>query len=166
MNEYPFEKITIDMIIKRSEVSKSTFYRHYMNKFEVMNYSYVIFVENVFKISLCSSLRDIFIKLLENADANSARLKHAYEYKGMNSFTSFLYDYSCERFKTFIEETRNSKITVAEKLRISLFCHGYIWIIQDYINNKINLPINKIADEICKSLPPSIQDLWFEQETA
>ncbi|MFA6867294.1 MAG: TetR/AcrR family transcriptional regulator, partial [Clostridia bacterium] len=44
MKEYPFEKITVEMIIKNSEVSKSTFYRHYIDKFDVMNYSYVNFV--------------------------------------------------------------------------------------------------------------------------
>lgn len=165
MNEYPFEKITIDMITKHSEVSKSTFYRYYLDKYELMNYSYVIFVEKIFKYHLCHSLKDLFIMLLENADKNSTRIKNAYEYNGMNSFTSFLYEYSCKKFDTFILETRNKKITAEEKLRISLFCHGFIWLINDYIDKKISLPIETIAEALCDSLPSAIQDLWYKQET-
>ena len=164
MNEYPFEKITIDMILKHSEISKSTFYRYYMDKYEVMNYSYVIFVEKIFKFHLCHSLKELFVMLLKNAVTNSTRIKNAYAYNGMNSFTSFLYDYSCTKFDIFIQETRNTKITAEEKLRISLFCHGFIWVIKDYVDNKIDLPIDTIAEILYKSLPPTIQNLWYEQE--
>jgi len=61
MKEYPCEKITVEMIIKNSEVSNSTFYRHYIDKFDVMNYSYVNFVEKMFEFNLCKNLKDVLV---------------------------------------------------------------------------------------------------------
>lgn len=36
--KYPLEKITVNMIIENAGVSKSTFYRYFLDKFDVMNY--------------------------------------------------------------------------------------------------------------------------------
>ena len=35
----PFDKITVEMIIRESKVSKSTFYRHFRDKYDVLNYN-------------------------------------------------------------------------------------------------------------------------------
>ena len=37
LREYQFEDISIKMIIDSSGVSKSTFYRHYLDKYDVIN---------------------------------------------------------------------------------------------------------------------------------
>lgn len=160
MEEYPFEKITVEMIIKKSELSKATFYRYYIDKFDVMNFSYVNFVEKIFKFHLCKNFKDIFVRLLVNADENATRIKNAYAYNGTNSFTKFLHDYSYKKFMEFIKENRHDKSNDEEKLRISLFCYGFIWIINDYIDKKIDLTKEEIADIMLNSLPDSIQNVW------
>ena len=37
--KYPLDKITINMIVEMAGVSKSTFYRHFLDKYDVMNYN-------------------------------------------------------------------------------------------------------------------------------
>jgi len=39
LREHHFEEITVKMIMEESGVSRSTFYRHYFDKYDVMNYN-------------------------------------------------------------------------------------------------------------------------------
>lgn len=46
--KYPLEKITVNMIIENAGVSKSTFYRYFLDKFDVMNYNYKRVLDEIF----------------------------------------------------------------------------------------------------------------------
>lgn len=38
--KYTLDQITVNMIAEAAGVSKSTFYRHFLDKYDVMNYNY------------------------------------------------------------------------------------------------------------------------------
>ena len=40
IKEHDFNKISVDMIMKKATVSRSTFYRYFKDKYDVMNATY------------------------------------------------------------------------------------------------------------------------------
>ena len=47
LNHMPFEKITVEMIINQSGVSKSTFYRYFHDKYDVLNFNSMVLAERL-----------------------------------------------------------------------------------------------------------------------
>lgn len=57
LNHMPFEKITVEMIINQSGVSKSTFYRYFHDKYDVLNFNSMVLAERLIGQRVCRSWR-------------------------------------------------------------------------------------------------------------
>ncbi|MCB2353020.1 TetR/AcrR family transcriptional regulator [Clostridium estertheticum] len=40
LKKYPMSKITVAQIVEKAGISRSTFYRNYIDKYDIMNYTY------------------------------------------------------------------------------------------------------------------------------
>lgn len=47
LDKYPIQKITTDMIVKESDLSKTTFYRYFQDKYMLMKEYYFYVVDNI-----------------------------------------------------------------------------------------------------------------------
>ena len=63
--ETDFQKISVDMIMKEAEVSRSTFYRYFKDKYEVMNANYKNVLDYYVAPQRSSSYRDLCCHLFE-----------------------------------------------------------------------------------------------------
>lgn len=95
--KYPLEKITVNMIIENAGVSKSTFYRYFLDKFDVMNYNYKRVLDEIFAHNACKSWEDLFNSILSYIDNDIDRIKNAFLYLGDNSYDKYVFDYSFAR---------------------------------------------------------------------
>jgi AcrR family transcriptional regulator len=75
MREKPFEKITVSLIIKRSGVSKSTFYRYFLDKYDVMNYNYKRNLDNWIVARKCTDWRDLYYCIFSSPIKDKKREK-------------------------------------------------------------------------------------------
>ncbi len=53
--KYQLDKITVNMIVETAGISKSTFYRHFFDKYDVMNYNYKRVLDDIFTRNACKS---------------------------------------------------------------------------------------------------------------
>ena len=47
ITEHDFQKISVDMIISEAQVSRSTFYRYFKDKYDVMNSNYKLLISYI-----------------------------------------------------------------------------------------------------------------------
>ena len=62
--KYSLDKITVNMIIEESGVSKATFYRYFLDKYDVMNYNYKRVLDEIFSKNACKSWFDLVLNIL------------------------------------------------------------------------------------------------------
>ena len=95
--EMPFEKITIKMITDRAGVIRPTFYKHFQDKYEVLEWILEKEIKSKLQVLLDNNLEeDLFRLLCSCLEKDKAFYKKAYEITGQNSFeelmAGFLYD--------------------------------------------------------------------------
>ena len=166
LKEYPFNKITVKMIIEKSGVSKSTFYRNYLDKYDVMYYSYKRLLDDWMKSHKCHSWRELFLKIFLASKRNKNREKNAFSYIGTNSYSEALYDYSYETVEKVAERCRGVPLSSEERFKLSLFVYGAVSVNLDYVNGKYDSPPEEIADQMYEAMPDSLRDLWFDEIAA
>ena len=162
LKEYPFEKISVKMIIEKSGVSKSSFYRNYMDKYDVMYYKYKRQVGEWQKAHKCHSWKEMFTTIFQASERDKNREKNAFSYIGTNSYSEALYDYSYEMVEMMTERCRGTPFTQEEKIKVSLFVYGTVSLNLDYVNGKINISPEKIGQYVYEAMPETVRDLWTD----
>ncbi|MBR2552089.1 MAG: TetR/AcrR family transcriptional regulator, partial [Erysipelotrichaceae bacterium] len=60
VSEYGYEKVTVEMILERVSLSKTTFYRYFRNKADVMDGHYRRLYDSAFEDKNTQKLEDLF----------------------------------------------------------------------------------------------------------
>lgn len=163
MREIPFEKITVSMIAKRSGISKPTFYRYFLDKYDAVNYSYKKFLDKWVSTSDCSNWRDFYVKMYSASQNESKLLKNAYSAAGINSYKEFLFHYSYAAIENSATRCRGgAPLTREEKIYLAIFCYGVIAVDYEWINGNLDYTIEEMAELTYLSLPSTLRDLWWK----
>jgi len=101
-----FNKISVDMILETASVSRSTFYRYFKDKYEVMNANYKHLLDYFVASGRSSGYRDLIFQLFDFAKDHARLFKNAMESTGFNSFSNFVYEYS---YQTALDITRANR---------------------------------------------------------
>ncbi len=160
LNQYPFDKITVEMIATRSNISKATFYRYFMDKYDVMNYSYKRLVDSLFVHEECQSWKDMLYHLAYESKKDSVRVCKAYSSQGANSYSAFLFDYSYKAVEEVAKRCRNRDLSSQEKVLLTIFCYGTVGVTYQWVCGKLDTTAEELAQQLYNAMPPTLRDLW------
>ena len=71
--ENDFHKITVEMIMKAAEVSRATFYRHFKDKYDVMNANFKQVLDYYVSPEQSGNYRDLCYHLFQFSDEVNRR---------------------------------------------------------------------------------------------
>ena len=151
--ERSYEEVTVEMIIRRAEVSKTTFYRYFCDKAAVMEARFQMLYDEAVVSRDCQSLEDLFAALLRQAREHPDQ--HAmFNTSGYNSYREFIYRYTYARGKEIMEAAWGRKATDREDFHIAYFCAGGSKILEEWCRGRsfINMTAEEAAREICSMI--------------
>ena len=168
IKETDFHRITIDMIMEKAMVSRSTFYRYFKDKYDVMNANFKDLLDYYVSPERSKNYRDLCFHLFEYAQDNLKMFRRALETTGFNSFSNFIYEYS---YQTALAITRSSRdgegFTPAEELQVDVFCNGICAVYKNLVRQRYRIDASAAADALYEMMPESLKHCWWkEEETA
>jgi len=105
---YPFEKITIQMIIQQAGISKATFYRYFKDKQDVLCSNYDDILQKSTEKS--TSLAELFANLSKEFSLFGKRLgNEIIKYLGDNNYVEYVEKRSLEYLDTLVRKNRNGE---------------------------------------------------------
>ncbi|WP_072499682.1 TetR family transcriptional regulator [Olsenella phocaeensis] len=123
LHKHSYPSITVEMILAQTDVSKTTFYRYFRNKSDVMD----AYFQQVYDAAIldegCRDLEDLFAAILEKARSNPEQYR-MFETTGYNSYLRFIYRYTFSMGSRIIETAWKRSLSEAESLHVAFFCAG------------------------------------------
>lgn len=163
IEETDFQKISVEMIMQKAEVSRSTFYRYFKDKYEVMNANYKNILDYYIMPERSSSYRDLCFHLFEYGQKNLAVFRRALDSTGFNSFTNFIYEYS---YQTALKITRINRdgqgFTPQEQLQVDVFCNGICAVYRNMVCQRYKIDASDAADALYEMMPQSLKHYWWK----
>ena len=157
-----FNKISVDMILTAANVSRSTFYRYFKDKYEVMNANYKHLLDYFVAPERSSGYRDLIFQLFDFAKEHARLFKNAMESTGFNSFSNFVYEYS---YQTALEITRANRsgagFSRTEELQVDIFCNGLCGVLYNIVNERYKISASEAADALYDMMPESLKHYWW-----
>ena len=133
MREEPFSKITITDICKKCQMNRKSFYYHFKDKYDLVNWIYdTEFIEAVSNKDY-HSIWEFFVDICRYFSDNRAFYQAALDIEGQNSFS--------EHFKDFLEPVLEAYLKDAfhgKKLRqfqIDFYVDGFTCAIERWLKN-------------------------------
>lgn len=153
-----FDQITIEMIVKKSDVSKTTFYRYFKDKYELMNWYYNDNINTMFDGLEKDSWLNTSKKIMQFIYDNKQFFQSAFQVEGQNSFSNYLLEYTiafCENRckKNKCVETLPFQV----KASIKLFCAGSLYVTKLWVNNGMVQTPSEISELFNQCTPYNIR---------
>ena len=132
----PFEKITVANIIQECEASKTTFYNYFKDKYDLMVW--------YLKDQMLATLKGYDVEGWTESSVHLAQLiadkapyyKSVIQYKGQNSFESFIKEYSEKSFRVSLTKALGTDVLPKSyDYAIKAFMAGSVALMTDWINN-------------------------------
>lgn len=165
LSETPFDKITVEMIIKRSNISKSTFYRHFKDKYDVLNYNSLALGEHLIGQRQCKNWHEFLLRMFQAIVKDANYYRKAFRSSGQNAHYGFLYNYSFSIVeKCYLHKVKREELTPQEYYAISHYCYGCVGILQDWLNHPDSLSAKEMADISYNAMPEWAKDSWIVED--
>jgi len=157
MARKPIEKITIKEILETADVSKATFYRHFQDKYDLMNYYFRKSMEDLCSFDVVEMGRgeERAVMALTFLSNNKSYFLNAYKSEGFNNFTDYQYQYY---YDSYCRSTLAVKgeLTTEDEVAIKFYCAGVAFIVKDWLTGGCKISPENMAELLHSFLPKQI----------
>ncbi len=165
--EHDFQRISVEMIMQEADVSRSTFYRHFKDKYEVMNANYKDLLDHYISPERSRNYRDLCFHLFVYAQDHLKIFRRALDTTGFNSFSNFICEYSYQTALRITRANRNGEgFTPVEELQVDVFCNGICAVYKNIVRQRYTISPSAAADALYEMMPESLKHYWWPSEAA
>ena len=158
MKEKPLDKITVCDICKQANTTRQSFYRHFLDKYDLVNWYFERLAEKSFKLlGVQYTLKEGLIKKFEFIEEEKTFFSQAFQSKDHNSLMH--YDFLCiyDFYKEMIEKNTHMPITEQQSFLLEMYCAGSIHMTVKWVTNQGVCSPQEMVDRLLLSLPEELQ---------
>ncbi|MDO4615789.1 MAG: TetR/AcrR family transcriptional regulator C-terminal domain-containing protein [Lachnospiraceae bacterium] len=147
----PFEKITIKMITDRAGLIRPTFYKHFQDKYEVLEWIFVTEIIDPVRLLLQNHMeREAIVMFCKCLEKDKKFYRRAYTVDGPNSFDNLMQRYVSSLILKYIELHPLCKVgappAATEDFAAAYYTYGLINIIREWIIKDMSCSAEELAD--------------------
>ena len=162
MKTKPLDKITVCDIVEVAATTRQSFYRHFQDKYDLVNWYFERLAEKSFKLlGIQYTLREGLIKKFEFIEQERNFFSQAFLSKDHNSLMH--YDYLCiyQFYKDLVEQKTGNPITEQQTFLLEMYCHGSIQMTVNWVTAKHPKKPEVIVDLLIEAMPNALKEILF-----
>ena len=149
----PLSKITVKNILDSTGTAKQTFYNHFADKYDLINYVMVDFLEGIEKTYAMHTFSGIMSTLKYCREHQRFFTAIAGNYC-QNNFRDYFWNWCVNYYVSAIKRNfGNGSLSDEVRMSIRFYCHGAVGIHIDWMLDGMKDPDELIAGAIVKSRP-------------
>lgn len=140
MEEVPFDHITTADIIKRCGISRKTFYYHFQDKYELVNWIFSVeVIDGILKNTTIDNLADCYLNLCRYIQDNKIFCTNALNASGQNCFIQFLYGYVEKQINILCKDAIDEKILSSDDIKflVDFYYYAFIGVFKTWVNSNM-----------------------------
>jgi AcrR family transcriptional regulator len=159
----PINQISIQNIVDKCGISRQTFYRYFRDKYDLMNYLYMLELDyNVALYEKCEDgLKCIFLHLFEHFREHKKYYMMVCKEEAQNGLIESIYKLNSEAcIARYREKYGSDSVDEYIRLMIDFKCSGEAELIKNWVNSGMKAEPPVIAEAIVESINPLLRGLF------
>ncbi len=154
-------QITVESIVHDCGISKQTFYNHFKDKFDLMNYVYKVEMDyaNSHFIKKDGDIEKAIEYMLERCLEYEKYYATIAKYEKQNSFAQFFFQNTKEIYTSYVTEKHGTVLAEAIKYEIEFTSAGAMQLFLGWIKSGMNEDPSKMASEMFNCIPLTLKKL-------
>lgn len=140
MQKIPFDHITIADIIKKCGISRKTFYYHFKDKYDLINWIFSTeIIDQIVENTTLDNLEQCNLQLCHYVRDNKVFCANAINESGQNSLIQFLYSYVERQINILCREAVSQKILSGDdvKFLIDYYYNAFTGVLKTWIKDDL-----------------------------
>lgn len=159
LDNHNFKEITTEMVCDHAGISRSTFYRHFKDKHELLLWEVTNHYKMISKfVPEFTSINNIYIFSFAFMKSKKDYYRKLIKVNGQNSFKDFLFKQIISYLENRILAISNSK-TIDSKTQYSLemFAQSHIYAVEKWIKNGFYESPIEMTNILCMNMPECLK---------
>lgn len=133
----PLEKITVTQIVADCQLTRQTFYRHFGDKYALVNWCFASLVQDCFQaMEGTATLRQALEQKFFRIEQEQTFFRSAFKTQCYGSLIEYDYRYIFNFFQEILQKTLGETLGEARTFSLELYCHGVVaqtvaWVYQE-----------------------------------
>lgn len=162
VNKKPIEKITVSDITKEANISRQTFYRHFLDKYDLMNWYFdKILLESFDHMGEGRTLYECLYKKFVFIKEERLFFKEAFRLDDKNCLKDhdfeLIYDFYAKR----INEKGHHELDDDIKFLLEMYCNGSIFMTVKWVMNDCLEDPSIIVNNLIDAMPPKLKEVFL-----
>ena len=161
MEQMPFSKISVSDIAEQCGMNRKSFYYHFKDKYDLVNWHFEQLAQKSFKqMGVSLTLREALIRKFEFLKGEGTFFSQAFRSRDHNSVVA--YDYQCIlEFYTGIlkRKLRVEKLPQDIAFLLEMYCGASIEKTVEWVTTGMERPIPELVDLLLEAMPQRLQEL-------
>lgn len=164
LRKHSFNSITVQDIIRQCGASRTAFYRHFKDKYDLMNWIYKNRIEEIINDNpgIFSRKNMVYENMLFVYEKKSY-FENAISYKEQNSLLDFIYECGIDYCKKLLTRALGTEDLPDDILfSIKLYCAGTGHMLRDWISSGMKDPPELVAQRMYDNIPKPLASIFNE----
>lgn len=155
LRQMSIEDISVKKIIEASHTSRTTFYRYFQDKYEVITWIYISEVDRIVAETDCFS--QLTLRIFQFMYDNREFFIRSFNYEQQNSLVAYMAERSLEDCIRVVKDALHTE-TLPRKTEgaVEFFVAGCIRTWQSWVHRGIKDPPELVLDIIMENMPASL----------
>ncbi len=160
LNEQSFESISVNDILNRCGLSRTTFYRHFEDKYDLAWWFFLRFANELLKMMPNFSQKDSVYRYTQIANhfkSNSDFYKKIINVEGQNSFFNLYYSNSVNATTKQLKQQIGKAVSDDMLFETQFYVTGAVYMTKDWINSGFKESPEELARKKIRCIPAEIR---------
>lgn len=161
MKKMPLEKITVTDIVLQTGVSRQTFYRHFVDKYDLINWYFEkILLESFKHMGDGKTIEEALINKFTFIQEEIQFFKVAFENDRQNNLKDYDFSLILDFYTKRIEEKTHMPLSNQICFLLEMYCQGSIYMTMKWVSGKLAITPKKLAQELITAMPVELSTLF------
>ena len=159
------ESITVKQIVEECGVSRQTFYRNFIDKYDLINWYFDRLLEVSFnEMGSGETLREGLIKKFRYIKAERIFFQAAFKVDEQNNLKEHDFYMIFEFYCRLIREKTGELPDKRTRKLLEMYCQSSIYMTVQWVLKGMQEPEEELADLMIEAMPPHLNDMFREMK--
>lgn len=165
MEKTPLEKITIKQLVDVCGMSRQTFYRHFIDKYDLINWYFEKILLKSFKhMGNGKTIKEALVNKFNYIKEENKFFKVAFENDKQNNLKEYDFALILDFYTKRIEERSHKPLSNKIRFLLEMYCQGSIYMTMQWVFGKLEISSEKLAKELIEAMPSELSNLFQQLE--
>ena len=162
MKRYPVEDITVDQIAREAGLSRQTFYRHFRDKYDLINWYFdKLLLESFDQMGSGRTVREGLERKFAFIEAERLFFYAAFKNDDQNNLKTHDFEMIYAFYQNLVRE-KGGSLTDDQLHLLEMYCQASVYMTVQWVLRKLKVTEGELVDLMIDATPEKIRALFLE----